>query len=114
MINAITPQRAIMATATPTPMPADASALNSPLAPLLELLGPLLGDDAGDERAAEEELVAVEELVLALVVGDVVEATTTAWPKFHPLIWTPTTDPPFEPMVVEVVNHGPVSVVIVR
>lgn len=112
MINANALQTAIMATATPTPMPADAPALNPPPPGLLlRLLELLLGDDVGDERPAGEE---AEELVLVLVEEDVVKVTTTAWPKFHPLIWIPTTDPPLEPTVVEVVNHGPVSVVIVR
>lgn len=118
MTKATAPQRAITAIAAPTPMPADAPALNPLLGLLLGLLELLfgkdvpLGDDVGvgDERAAEEveDDVAAEELVV------VVAATTTAWPKFHPLIWIPTTDPPPEPTVVEVVNHGPVSVVIVR
>jgi hypothetical protein len=87
----------IMATATPTPMPADAPSLNPPLLGLpLGLFELLLGEDilvgndvsVGNERAAEEaeDVVAAEELVLELVEDDVVEATTTAWPKSHPLI----------------------------
>jgi hypothetical protein len=116
MTKAIAPQRASIATAAPTPIPADAPALNPPvLGLLLGLLELLLGDGVGDERAAEDavDVVAEEELVLVLVEEDVVEAAT-AWPKFHPLIGMPSTNPPFGPTVVEVVNHGPVSVVIVR
>lgn len=103
-------------------MPADTPALNPPLLVLLllEVLGLLVREDdaaVGDETAAEEEEEEeeeAEEVVVEVVEAAAIEAVTTAWPKFHPLIWIPTTDPPFAPTVVEVVNQGPVTVVMVR
>jgi hypothetical protein len=114
-------------------MPADAPGLNPPglALVLLEMLGLLVGEDdaaVGDEMAAgrveedededeeeeDDEEEEAEDVVVEVVEAAVIGVVTTAWPKFHPLTWIPATNPPFEPTVVEVVNQGPVKVVMVR
>jgi hypothetical protein len=76
---------------------------------LVELL---VGADVVLETAeVVGDVVAAEEL--ALNVDDVVDAATAA-PKFHPLIWTATTDEPLGPAAVLVRNQSPGDCEIVR